>query len=236
MNPARIATFAIVILLSALPIKAGASSPREKIEQEIAHYFQKALNVPGSDIQLRFIYSTGEEQLNLAHKRLEVESNSSYPRLGYQTLSLNILANGYVEKRISVTVDVTVFMEVVVAREKIKRGAIITADKITRKRVKVGKDFRNVIRDSEAVVGLMAKHMIKPGSIIRKSMVKTKPTVKKGETVTIQMISGDLVISTKGKTKQDAMIGEKVKITCELTGKQLYGVVQSPQLVTVSLR
>jgi len=236
MNPVRLVTFAIAILLTALPIKAESASPREKMEQKVARYFQDVLSVPSSDIQLRFIHFTGEEQLNLENRRLEVESNSSYPRLGYQTLSLNIFANDYLEKRISVTVDVTAFMKVVVAAERINRGAIITPDKIVRKRVKVGKDYRNVIRDPESVIGLMAKHMIKPGSIIRKSMVRTKPDVKKGETVTVQMISGDLVITTGGKAKQDAMIGEKVKIVCEPTGKQLYGIVRSPQLVTVNVR
>jgi len=44
------------------------------------------------------------------------------------------------------------------------------------------------------------------------------------------------VITTNGKAKEDGVVGDKVKVVCAMTGKSMYGIVQSSQLVTVKLQ
>ena len=67
-------------------------------------------------------------------------------------------------------------------------------------------------------------------------MLREPPDIQRGDRVKIQLLSKDLVIITNGEVKEDGVVGNKVKVVCAMTGKLMYGIVQSSQLVTVQLQ
>jgi len=228
-------SLAIGFLLIFFPSSTLHADSTIQIKDLVSRYFQEAFDVSGEDVQLEFIHMP-EFEIPFGNSiQAIVETKHTLPRVGYQTLWLMIHKDNYLEHQIPVTIKATIFLDVVIANKRLKRGETLTCNNTGLKRTKVYNNYKNIILDLNSVNGLIAKQVIKENCTIRRGMVRIKPEVKKGELVTIQMKSGSLIVSTAGKSKQDGMIGEKVKVVCNMTGKQITGTVESPQLVVTHL-
>lgn len=206
------------------------------VRELVSSYFETAFNVPQSDIRLRFLQLPQIEVPNENIYQVYIESDKNHPQLGSQTLWLILSDEQYFIDKWQIRVDVSVYLNVVVADKNLNRGEIITPENITTLRVKIHRDYNTVFRNPQYVVGLMTKQVVKEGDILRRSLVREPPDIKKGDEVKIKLISGDLVITTDGKMKEEGMIGDKVKVICATTKKQIFGIVETPQLIVVQLK
>ena len=206
------------------------------VKELVASYFEEAFDLPRSDIQLRFVHLPDTDLFSTDDYRFLIESSQSSPRLGFQTLWLMVFEKQYLVERLPITVDVSIYLDVTVTAKKLKRGEIITPEKLVKKRQKISRDYENLIRDPELVVGLMTNRVVQEGATLRKSMLREIPDIKKGDEVKVQLVSGDLEVTVDGKVKDDGKIGDKVRVICKTTGKQVSGIIRSPQLVVVQLK
>ena len=60
-------------------------------------------------------------------------------------------------------------------------------------------------------------------------------TVKRGQKVNVIVSGENIVISAKGTLRSDTMIGETANVLCDLTRKEVSGVLVSPSLVKVKI-
>ncbi len=235
MRPRRLLIYFLVIMVL-MPVICRGDESSELIKGIVSLYFEELFNLQKSDIQLEFLHlpktvlPTGRDYKYL------VESNRNLPRLGHQIVWLKVTDKKSLVSRLPITVDVSVNMNVVLAAKKLRRGELIDSKKILLKTRKISRDYKNIVKTPNMAIGMITKQVIREGEIIKKSMLREPPDIQRGDRVKIQLLSKDLVIITNGEVKEDGVVGNKVKVVCAMTGKLMYGIVQSSQLVTVQLQ
>ena len=225
---------AIVLIFSQF---GNAENQNDKVVQDIViDHFEKIFNVSKSDIQIRFIHKPDIGIYMDNSHRFSIEYNKRVPQLGYQNVGLNVFKGNCIVHRFSVMVDVSISLPLVVANRDLRRGEELTPYNTAMESRTISHDYENLVRDSGEVLGLVTKQIIRKGSILKQAHLKEKSDILRGEQVKIQLVSNDLIITTRGEVKQDGLVGDKVRVKCAITGKQLTGTVKSPQLVVVNLQ
>jgi len=219
-----------------MPVICRGDESSELIKGIVSLYFEELFNLQKSDIQLEFIHLPKTALPTARNYKYLVESNRNLPRLGHQIVWLEVTDKKSLVSRLPITVDVSVNMNVVFAAKKLRRGELIDSKKILLKTRKISWDYKNIVKTPDMAIGMITKQVIKEGEIIKRSMLREPPDIQRGDRVKIQLLSKDLVITTNGKAKEDGVVGNKVKVVCAMTGRLMYGIVQSPKLVTVKLQ
>ncbi|HCK99466.1 MAG TPA: flagella basal body P-ring formation protein FlgA [Candidatus Marinimicrobia bacterium] len=225
-----------MMLTLLLPVFCIGAESSKLIEDAVTAYFADIFHLSKSEIRLKYIHLPKEALPEGENYRYLVESKQTLPRLGYQTIWLKVYDNQSLIKQVPVTVDLSIWIDVVVAAKKMKRGEKIEQNKISIKRITISRDYRNLIREPDSAVGLITKQVVKEGEPLKQSILREPPDVFKGDKVNVKLVSGDLVVTDKGEVKEDGLIGEKVKVYCETTRKLVYGTVQSPELVIIQIK
>ena len=125
-------------------------------------------------------------------------------------------------------------ISVVIAKENIKRGEIITKDKITLERKIISRSLRDIAVDLEDVLGKEAKKYIKKGEIIKLCYLKMPYMIKKGEKVDLIYSSDSLFVKTIGLAKKSGYKGEIIPVINIDSKKIIYGKVIKPGVVLVN--
>lgn len=226
----------LMMIVLLMPVFSIGGESSKLIEEIVTTYFTDIFNLPKSEIRLKYIHLPKEALPEGESYRYLVESKQTLPRLGYQTVWLKVYDNQSLIKQVPVTVDLSIWIDVVVAAKKLKRGEKIEKNKISTRRITVSRDYRNLIRHSDSAVGLITKQVVKEGEPLKQSILREPPDVFKGDKVNVKLVSGNLVVTARGEVKEDGLIGEKVKVFCETTRKLVYGTVQSPELVVIKIK
>lgn len=226
----------LMVIAVLLPVMCIGAESSKLIEEVITVYFADAFNLPKSDILLKFLHMPKAPLPVGDNFRYLVESSQTLPRLGYQTVWLKIYDNQSLIQKQQVTIELSICIDALVTTRKLKRGEIIEINNISIKHIKVSRDYKNLIKKPDSAIGLITKQIVNEGELLKRSVLREPPDIPRGDRVTVKLVSGDLVVMTDGKLKEDGFIGKKVKVFCVTTGKLVYGIVQSPQLVMIQLR
>jgi flagella basal body P-ring formation protein FlgA len=122
-------------------------------------------------------------------------------------------------------------VEVAVLAHPVARGERIDAG-----------DFSNEQRTSvaargaltaDAAGGMEAARNLSAGAIVRAGDVVRPRLVRRGQPVTIRIVSGTLVITAAGRALGDASAGEPVRIVADATSRTLEGVVEGAGVVRI---
>ena len=120
-----------------------------------------------------------------------------------------------------------------VAKERIQRGDIITADMLKMKPYQNRRLPRNAVYFMDEATGLEATRSIRAGYPIQARFLRIPPDNRKGEMITIQYKKSGLTLQSAGKLMQDADVGETVDVQSLSSRRILTGKVVSKSLVQV---
>lgn len=127
-----------------------------------------------------------------------------------------------------------------VAVKRVKPGEKITKDMFARREVNVAagaaRDVRGLILDPQTgVESLEARQSVLEGQILLSSSVQRVPDVRRGDAVTVLVVSNGLSLSTQGRAEEPAYAGDNVRVTASKTKRELVGKLLSSGLVEVKL-
>jgi len=128
-----------------------------------------------------------------------------------------------------------VFEDVYVTARTLSRGEVLTDDDFYAVRQKLSRLPAGAVTDKNAILGKALKSTVTDGVIIRSSYLTSASMVKKGQKVGILVEGDNVVISAKGTLRSDAAVGEAANVSCELTKKEVSGILVSPTLVRVKI-
>jgi len=147
----------------------------------------------------------------------------------------------YLKDRLSKTVNVVVeasydvFSDVYVTARSLPKGEVLTRDDYYTVRQKISKLPAGAVTDKTDIEGKVLKASVTDGVIIRSNYLISSLMVKKGQKVSL-IVSGDnVVISAKGTLRSDTAVGEAANVLCDLTKKEVSGVLVTPSLVKVKI-
>ena len=132
-------------------------------------------------------------------------------------------------------VRVELYKDVVIAREKIRKGSIISQESVTVSNREVALMPDTYFEDIKEVSGKMAKSTINAGSIINIWMLKLQPVISKGSKIKVSVTGSNIVIETEGIALEDGQIGDKIKVRRSDSGKTFDAIVINSESVEVKI-
>lgn len=87
---------------------------------------------------------------------------------------------------------------------------------------------------AEDAAGMEAARRLAAGAIVRRSDVMQPQLVRRGEPVTIRVVSGPLVITAAGRALGGGGRGEAVRVVTNTTSRTLDGIVEGSGTVRVA--
>jgi flagella basal body P-ring formation protein FlgA len=99
-----------------------------------------------------------------------------------------------------------------------------------------GRDYQGVMFSATTDFSAMqTRQTILEGQYVISSAVEKTPDVRKGDSVRLDLISGDLTLTTQAVIEESASIGSHVRVMTTKTKRELTGLVRADRSVEVTL-
>ncbi len=100
----------------------------------------------------------------------------------------------------------------------------------------VARDFRGaIIYDESKLDRTETRQSIMEGQFVVVNSIRKQPDVRKGETVKLELTSGDLTLTTAAIVQENAAIGERVHVLTAKSKREVIGKVREDRSIEVSL-
>ena len=100
----------------------------------------------------------------------------------------------------------------------------------------IPREFRGVMLPPETNFNeLQTKQTILENQYVISSAIEKQPDIRKGDTIRLELISGDLTLTTQAMVEEPASVGDHVRVMTLKSKKELVGIVKKDHSVEVSL-
>jgi flagella basal body P-ring formation protein FlgA len=198
----------MITYLLALAIVANQLS--DKVESSITTYVQSHYAANRAQYQYNFKrinYSLFPEDFDSVSV-LRIGKNSP---VGNTVFTLGCYKADRIIKTVSVSVEISIIVDCLVANNPINMGDKFT-DLVISKRA-ISCDNQLPIADISQLAGKQAKIYIQPGTPIFPSMCENIPLINPGDHINIVVEHGQIKVVAQGIARQKGGIGEKIRVT-----------------------
>ncbi|MNJ37656.1 flagellar basal body P-ring biosynthesis protein FlgA [compost metagenome] len=133
---------------------------------------------------------------------------------------------------LTVAVQVSVFVQAVVAAQVLERGGVISADMLERREVSVSKNSRGLFSHIDEVAGLSAKRRIRSQQVLSQDMLVSPWLVRRGERVSMVARHGEIQAVTQGEALENGRKGQVIRVKNLASGSIIDAQVTEPGTVT----
>jgi flagella basal body P-ring formation protein FlgA len=98
------------------------------------------------------------------------------------------------------------------------------------------REFRGVMLPADTNLNeLQSKQTILEGQYVVSSAIQKTPDLRKGDTVKLELISGDLTLTTQAVVEESGTVGSQVRVMTTKTKRELMGLVKADHSVELTL-
>lgn len=155
----------------------------------------------------------------------------NFPTVVYAVVTLN----GQAYTRVSLSLDVRLFQNVVVAGRSLAANEIIAPDSIKYERMDIGRLSQGYLTSLDEVAGMQARRTISPGTPLNKYMLAKPDVIKRGAMVSILVRMGDLEVTAAGEAMQSGGVGDTIRVRNVNSKKVVTAQVLDGTSVLISL-
>jgi len=167
--------------------------------------------------------------------QISVIPNRNNKLVEYVRLKAEVRVNGILQNKVTLCAWLDIFETVVCVSRNLKRGRVISQNDLYMDRRNISDMVEDVVMDKDQVVGLMAKHNIKADDILKQWVLKKNPVVKRGDMVTILVLSRGLRITAPGKVLDDGFKGDSISVLNTMSDKKIFARVIDTSTVQVDI-
>jgi len=171
---------------------------------------------------------------SIAVGRYELESLS---RTGLGQVPVRVRRydpSGTVEQ-VTLTAEVARRTQAVVALRQVRRGEVFSRENVGVEEVLLTADHGPTLGSVELMLGQSAAASLRAGTVLSANHVAPDVMIKRGELVTVECVSGALVVSTVGRASEDGVLGDIVAIRNPETRKTFYATVSGRRRATITV-
>jgi flagella basal body P-ring formation protein FlgA len=155
-------------------------------------------------------------------------------RPGINNVSVDVMVDGAKVASTSATVMVKSVAEVMVATDTVRQGEPITASNVTWERRYVTKSPDVIEMPADGGMGeWVARRMIRPGSVIRSTDVELPAAIKSGDSVSLIVKCGNVVLHTTAEAKQSGRAGDTIRVLAQASQGEVRAKVIEPGVVEI---
>jgi flagellar basal body P-ring formation protein FlgA len=122
-----------------------------------------------------------------------------------------IKLDGKVQENVTITGRVQALVPVVVAIEKLKRGAVLAQDNIMTQLKNIA-DLKDPCLNPEAIIGQVLKKSVSMNQVISEQDLEMPVLIERREVVTMVLQKGNLQLSTTGVASSNGKMGDVIMI------------------------
>ena len=226
-------TALILILLFAgytQQINASQMQSATSIQEAIHHYIASNMALD-TDYKVRL--GQLDNRLKLPHctEPLDIFTHSSSIKPGRN--SVGVKCKGTKKWTIFSSAIITVYKEVIVLTQPIRRGEIFSLNNLHLEKKDISTIRAGFLTDPLIIANKQATRNLGIGSIINKSNYTEPKLIKRGDKVTIKANSPYLNISVMGIAMMDGIKGQNIRVKNEKSHKIIQATVVRPGQVLV---
>jgi flagellar basal body P-ring formation protein FlgA len=216
-------------------IREGRVLGGEEIGRIIAGHIRK--NLPGGNIrvEVRDVRNFEEVTLPAEARSCKVWISEPLRKGGWVRANLVFYGKGKEIERMTVSAQVDLYQEVVVADRYLKRHQEILAEDLRVMPVNLQQLPPDAVTDPQEILGKRLIVNLNGREPIRASLLEVPPLVKKGDVVNVILERNSLRISCLGEIKETGRKGDRVKLVNLGSRKELFGRVVDAGTVQVDV-
>ena len=229
MKPTRLPISVFFLLMLFFNPVEGIN--KQQLVSLVKGYFANQFNVPVTDVVVNIVNPPRRDLSAVPIDKIRVSSRTKIPRLGYQSLWLSVPSEGVYQEPMSVRLSV--YKTVAVARHTIARNETLSGENVVFKRVLLSSFDPKPVTEIDSLNGFISRQVIQEGKVLKQYMITVSPDIIAGEKVKVLLSRGTLTVIANARIKSDACIGDKVRVVCDNTRKTLTARVINKDTVMV---
>ncbi|MEI6231517.1 MAG: flagellar basal body P-ring formation chaperone FlgA [Planctomycetota bacterium] len=183
----------------------------DAVTQDVQQRFKFS---PDTKFQIETLLTPPDQELRPGKIEYQPEWPRGGPQPGVMSVRVRLIQESCKVAEALVTVKLRIFGPVTCTTDSVRAGDLLTERNVaTVQREMTAGNATNSISFT-AAVGLRARTDLEPGQAVTRSSVVEPLLIRRGETVSLRVRSGALIISAHGEAKNDAARGELVRIQC----------------------
>ncbi len=213
------------------------------------------VTIPGIDLQAEaaaalratLVGFDAEAKVTGALADLHVPASTSAPRIvvplitgrpfpGVRSIPVQVWLDGRIYRTVTVTFNVSIWKRQAVLRRAINTGDALHAGLFRTKRVAVDGAQGMFALDQMSIAGAVALKPLAAGVAVTENDVHRQVIVRRGDTVTVRVSKGTVVVSDVGVAQSDGRMGERVDVELRSTGRVLSAAVRGIKTVEVKIQ
>ncbi len=206
----------------------------EDLRAEIDAFMQ---GQSGADIGVRLDRKTAQIAVPAEYGRhIRLDLRRYNPASGRFVVTATINrpdGSAFVTKTLSGTVSEMVSVPVPV--RSLHPGDIIGAEDLIWQRVPVARIEKTSLRRQEDLIGKAVRRSLRAKDPIRFTDIESVKTVLKNKSITMQVVSGAMTLTARGRALEDGAVGETIRILNSQTNQIVFGTINDDGTAWVTI-
>jgi len=221
--------FWIIIFLVAAVSTSLAAQDRiikgREIKALVKDYIETNMHWQKDVIRVDFLGRIPDLHVQGGQISCTVRSGRDEAYIGDSIFTVGIYDDGTLLREERVHVRMEVAMDVVVSTKFLPRDTVINTDDVKLVRKWFDQSPQNILTQIEDVIGKQPYSDIRQNMEIKRNMLKSVKTIKRGKMVKIVLENGPLTIVTVGLSEEDGSRGDFIRVKNISSNKIVYAKV-----------
>jgi len=223
----------IIIIAWLIPVSGMCAEKRSSIDATIINfisdYYGKKTDIKISLTNQPSILKEGDVKVkNITFARLP-DTN------GNGICALEVVDTRKMTRNVFVPFKIMEKKRIYVLKENLKRGEILTEDKLAYKDIILREDRRDYPEDLEDIVGKRLKRDLSANSVITKNVLEDHFVIKRNDIVSIVLENKKFMVKAKGRALDKGRIGDVIRVKNLTSHREIAGRVVADSIVTVDM-
>lgn len=223
--------FIIFCLLSNAVWGNETSQSHAAILDTVRTYLETQVIPAGSDYRIDISPIEARLQLAACDGALEAFSLNEARHTGL--LTVGVRCQGSTPWTIYTRAKVGIYQTVLVLRESLSLGAVITAAQLDFSKKDISELRGGYFTAAEQAIGKIAKRTLAVGTVLTGNVLETPKIIKRGDKVSIRLRNNTLDVHMDGTALTDAEQGQRVKVRNENSKRIVEGTAIAPGVMEV---
>lgn len=225
----------LTFALPSLPALADAETPQwqpvEMIAAAAEAFLASRTGAFAGDTQVKASPLDARHRLAYCNKPLEAFLRSGTD-VSARTI-VGVRCNGRKPWKMYVPVNVVVTAKVLVARQTLMKGQVLTAADLALEQRDVSRMRGGYLSDPGQVIGQRLKTQLIAGKTLKPTMFEADIAIRRGQSVTLTVSSGGFNITMLGTALMDGAINQRIRVQNNNSGRTVEGIVRSREQVEI---
>jgi flagellar basal body P-ring formation protein FlgA len=225
--------FFLATAVPSAPAGQVVSVKGKELKTLVKKYIETNMPWKQDNLRIEFLSRITDPAVQGEKISCQVKSRQDESYIGDSTFVVGIYDDGTLIREESVRVRMEVAMDVVVSAKFLPRDVEINADDVKLVRRWFNQNPANTVTQMEDVVGKHPYSDIRQNIEIKRNMLKTVKTIKRGKMVKMVLENGPMMIVTFGLSEEDGSRGDFIKVRNISSNKIVYAKVIDDSSVRV---